>query len=136
MGRIFAYTTAGTIVGLAILYASFRQAGIDLLSPQVRMTALLCVVTAFYVSLRLSMLANRFLERRADAREAAETGVDAKGRGAEGSTPRANPFRRWGRSSALDARMAERRARVARARARQGAEQAPDTDSEGGPNRG
>lgn len=115
MGRIFAYTTAGTIIGLAVLYVSFRQAGIDLLSPAARTTALLCVVTAFYVSLRVSMLVSRFLERRADQRN--DGGSD--GRGTPGEARRANPFSRWGRSSALDSRMAERRARVARAKARQ-----------------
>ncbi|MEM7767257.1 MAG: hypothetical protein AAF253_07190 [Pseudomonadota bacterium] len=109
--RFALYMAGFSAVALGLGYALFVQNGIDPLAPEVRTIMLISLAVAGYIGLRLTLLV-RGIERRAS--EAVDEG--------DGEDRRRSAFSRWGRSSALDARMDVRRERVRRAR--EAAEQA------------
>lgn len=101
----------GLFVGtLALAYGLFVQNGIDPLAPEMWLYALLGVVVALYVAMRLTLLLRWYLKR---------TGRDGDtDEEATGSKPR-SAWSRWGRSAALDARLDARRERLRRAQEKQ-----------------
>ncbi|MEM1104929.1 MAG: hypothetical protein AAGH87_00955 [Pseudomonadota bacterium] len=109
---------AGLIVSVvlvcgAVIYGVTRSQGLDLLDPRYRLIGALALATTLYAGLRIGLFLNQVLASRA----AAEEGDGAQKRSA---------FQRWGRSSALDARMDARRARLAAAKAKKPPEDAAD----------
>lgn len=112
MIRFSLIALTATLVVVAAIAGAMVSQGVDPLAPEVRTIALVSLAAAFYVGLRVAMVANRMFASREEA-------------GEEGETPRKrrSAFARWGRSDALDARMEARRQRVARAKARQSGEE-------------
>lgn len=112
MSRLILIVIPCTLVTAGLMYAMAAFNGLDPLAPEVRTIAWVSLLVAAYVGFRLAMVINRYLKKR-------EGGETASPDGGASAAKAGAAFKSWGRSSSLDARMAERRRRVEAARAKQ-----------------
>lgn len=114
MGRFLLYAVLGPVLAGGLMYLMALSGGIDPLAPEVRTIALVSLLAALYVGLRLAMVVRSYQrQREANKRAAGDTSGDRE----DADAPRRNAFSRWGRDSRLDARMEARRERLRRAKA-------------------
>lgn len=112
MPRFLLYSVGFSILAAGLMYAMAVSAGLDPLAPQVRTISLLSLLAAAYVGIRGAMVLRGFERRRQARAEAEAFGEDSK-------VKKRSAFSRWGRNSALDARMEARRERLRRAQEKQ-----------------
>jgi len=111
MPRLILIAIPCTLLTAGLMYAMAAFNGLDPLAPEVRTIAWVSLLVAAYLGFRLAMVINRYLKKR----EGDDTSIAASASAAKAGAA----FKSWGRSSSLDARMAERRRRVEAARAKQ-----------------
>jgi len=111
MSRLILIAIPCTLVTAGLMYAMAAFNGLDPLAPEVRTIAWVSLLVAAYVGFRLAMVINRYLKKR--------EGDDMSNTGGASAAKAGAAFKSWGRSSSLDARMAQRRRRVEAARAKQ-----------------